>query len=55
MWPDLSQVSTFSLSMVEVLVFDEADRLFEMGFADQIHEIMSRVSPTRWVASCAPL
>ena len=43
----LMEVSTFSLTMVEMLVFDEADRLFEMGFADQIHEIMTRVAPIR--------
>jgi ATP-dependent RNA helicase DDX54/DBP10 len=29
-----------TLSQVQLCVFDEADRLFEMGFADQIKEIM---------------
>jgi len=37
----------FSLKTVEYLVFDEADRLFEMGFAGQIYDIMSRMSPSR--------
>jgi len=36
-----------NLSLVEYLVFDEADRLFEMGFSQQIGEIMGRVSPNR--------
>ncbi len=30
-----------SLRTVEYIVFDEADRLFEMGFAPDIHKIMS--------------
>lgn len=37
----------FSLNAVEYLVFDEADRLFEQGFADQLREILARVSPAR--------
>ncbi|GAB5367064.1 hypothetical protein AAMO2058_001197800 [Amorphochlora amoebiformis] len=37
----------FSLKSVEFLVFDEADRLFEMGFAGQIQDIMSRMSASR--------
>ena len=36
-----------SLSLVEYIVFDEADRLFEFGFADQINEILKRVSANR--------
>lgn len=43
----LMEVSSFSLAQVELLVFDEADRLFEMGFADQLREIMTKVSPDR--------
>lgn len=27
----------FRLSAVQIIVFDEADRLFEMGFAEQLH------------------
>jgi len=37
----------FSLKNVEYLVYDEADRLFEMGFAGQIHDIMARMSTQR--------
>ncbi|KCV70842.1 hypothetical protein H696_03199 [Fonticula alba] len=35
------------LLAVEYVVFDEADRLFEMGFAEQINEILSRLPPNR--------
>jgi len=36
-----------SLSLIEYLVFDEADRLFEMGFSQQIENIMQRVSENK--------
>ncbi|ORY95293.1 P-loop containing nucleoside triphosphate hydrolase protein [Syncephalastrum racemosum] len=35
------------LRSLEYVVFDEADRLFEMGFAVQLHEILSRLPPSR--------
>ncbi|XP_041915614.1 ATP-dependent RNA helicase DDX54 [Alosa sapidissima] len=35
------------LQNVEYVVFDEADRLFEMGFADQLQEIIRRLPDTR--------
>ncbi|KAL1919732.1 uncharacterized protein VTP21DRAFT_1663 [Calcarisporiella thermophila] len=35
------------LRSVEYIVFDEADRLFEMGFAVQLHEILHRLPPSR--------
>ncbi|KAK7895643.1 hypothetical protein WMY93_020968 [Mugilogobius chulae] len=35
------------LHSVEYIVFDEADRLFEMGFADQLQEIIQRLPDTR--------
>ncbi|CEM11820.1 unnamed protein product [Vitrella brassicaformis CCMP3155] len=35
------------LTRVQVLVFDEADRLFELGFSDQLREILSKVPSTR--------
>lgn len=41
----LREISTFKLNNVQLLVFDEADRLFEMGFAEQLNEIV-RECPT---------
>jgi len=41
----LVEVPDFSLNSVECVVFDEADRLFEMGFAQQINDI-TRTMPT---------
>lgn len=35
------------LSSIQYLVFDEADRLFEMGFAEQLHDILKRVPDSR--------
>jgi ATP-dependent RNA helicase DDX54/DBP10 len=35
------------LKRVEYCVFDEADRLFEEGFASQLHEILQRMSANR--------
>ena len=35
----LSEVAGFSLKACVYLVFDEADRLFEMGFADQLKQV----------------
>ncbi|XP_069668807.1 ATP-dependent RNA helicase DDX54 isoform X2 [Periplaneta americana] len=35
------------LHTVEYVVFDEADRLFEMGFGEQLHDIVSRLPETR--------
>ena len=37
----------FKLSSVDYIVFDEADRLFEMGFGDQIKEILDRLPEAR--------
>lgn len=34
-------------SSVEMIVFDEADRLFELGFKEQLNEILSRLSRRR--------
>eukprot|EP00731_Ephydatia_muelleri_P010952 Em0005g1538a len=36
----LSVEMELKLSTVEYVVFDEADRLFELGFADQLHNIL---------------
>ncbi|BGP41107.1 ATP-dependent RNA helicase dbp10 [Rhodotorula kratochvilovae] len=38
---------SYSLSAVQSLIIDEADRLFELGFAEQLHEILHRVPATR--------
>ena len=38
-----------SLRTVEYCVFDEADRLFEMGFATQLREILSKMNESRQV------
>lgn len=35
------------LRSVQYVVFDEADRLFEMGFATQLEEILHRLPPSR--------
>ncbi|RUS25867.1 P-loop containing nucleoside triphosphate hydrolase protein [Jimgerdemannia flammicorona] len=35
------------LKTVEYVVFDEADRLFEMGFSVQLHELLSRLPSSR--------
>lgn len=36
-----------NFSVPEVVVFDEADRLFELGFGDQLREIVSRLPSGR--------
>nr|KAJ3419096.1 ATP-dependent RNA helicase ddx54 [Polyrhizophydium stewartii] len=38
---------SMDMRTIEVVVFDEADRLFEMGFAEQLHEILHRLPATR--------
>jgi ATP-dependent RNA helicase DDX54/DBP10 len=43
----LQEVPDFTLKAVEVVVFDEADRLFEMGFAEQLREILRTVPERR--------
>lgn len=35
------------LRAIQYCVFDEADRLFELGFEQQLHEILHRMPPTR--------
>ena len=35
------------LAAVQYVVFDEADRLFEMGFADQLQDIIQRLPESR--------
>jgi superfamily II DNA/RNA helicase len=43
----LSEVPGFHLKNVEFAVFDEADRLFEMGFAEQLTDLISRMPEHR--------
>ena len=42
-----NEIESFSLRLVEKVVLDEADRLLEMGFQDQLSEIMKKVSQSR--------
>lgn len=43
----LHEIKTFHLKAIKYLVFDEADRLFEMGFAEQLNEIIKKCSADR--------
>ncbi|GAA5889458.1 hypothetical protein JCM5296_006367 [Sporobolomyces johnsonii] len=38
---------SLSLASVQSLIIDEADRLFELGFAEQLHELLHRIPATR--------
>lgn len=46
----LKEVEGMSLRTVEYCVFDEADRLFEMGFAAQLREILAKMNESRQVS-----
>ncbi|KAK4275966.1 hypothetical protein QN277_018974 [Acacia crassicarpa] len=43
----LSEIDDMSLRTVEYVVFDEADCLFGMGFAQQLHQILTRLGENR--------
>ncbi|VVA27959.1 PREDICTED: ATP-dependent RNA [Prunus dulcis] len=43
----LAEVDDMSLRTVEYVVFDEADCLFGMGFAEQLHKILGQLSENR--------
>ncbi|CAN8234348.1 unnamed protein product [Cochlearia groenlandica] len=43
----LDEVDNMSLRTVEYVVFDEADSLFGMGFAEQLHQILGQLSENR--------
>lgn len=43
----LSEVEDISLKTVEYVVFDEADCLFSMGFAEQLHKILAQLGENR--------
>ena len=40
---DLLEMGSISLKKVEVMVFDEADRMLDMGFAPEIDKILTYV------------
>jgi superfamily II DNA/RNA helicase len=51
----LEEVEGMGLGSIEYVVFDEADRLFEMGFADQVRRQGRRgVEPALCVLGCGP-
>ncbi len=39
--------SAFSVSSIEILVLDEADRMLEEGFADELNEILGKIPKSR--------
>ncbi|XP_073133429.1 putative DEAD-box ATP-dependent RNA helicase 29 [Henckelia pumila] len=43
----LEEVDDMSLRTVEYVVFDEADCLFSMGFAEQLHKILAQLGENR--------
>ncbi|MQM01700.1 hypothetical protein Taro_034464, partial [Colocasia esculenta] len=43
----LTEIEGMSLRTVEYVVFDEADSLFGMGFAEQLHKILSQLGENR--------
>lgn len=43
----LNELSEFTLGLVECVVFDEADRMFELGFAEQLRDILEGVPEGR--------
>ncbi|KAH9623651.1 hypothetical protein KSS87_019171 [Heliosperma pusillum] len=43
----LAEVDDMTLRTVEYVVFDEADSLFGMGFAEQLHQILNQLSENR--------
>lgn len=46
---DLFKERALDLSKVDLLVFDEADRMFDMGFIKDMHYILSKVNPKRQI------
>ncbi|KDO30101.1 hypothetical protein SPRG_05292 [Saprolegnia parasitica CBS 223.65] len=43
----LQEIPEFTLAAMEYVCFDEADRLFEMGFAEQLQEILTSMPASR--------
>lgn len=46
---DLFKEKMLDLSKVDILVFDEADRMFDMGFVKDMQYILSKVNPQRQI------
>lgn len=46
---DLMRSRMLNPEQIEILVFDEADRMFDMGFIDDMRFILQRVSPKRQI------
>lgn len=44
---DLSRQNAVKFSQIEMLVLDEADRMLDLGFIDDIHKILSLLPPKR--------
>ena len=49
----LLRKGALSLSSVRYLVLDEADKLLELGFLEQVDEILATWCVPRWVPRCA--
>ncbi|MTE25224.1 DEAD/DEAH box helicase, partial [Microbacterium sp. ZXX196] len=44
---DLMQQGLLSLSQIEILVLDEADRMLDMGFVNDVKKILTKVPKKR--------
>ena len=51
---DLSKKRAVNLSSIDVLVFDEADRMLDMGFKDEIRAVMSKLPKSTPEAKTRP-
>ncbi len=46
---DLFKEKALPLQNVDLLIFDEADRMFDMGFIDDMHYVLKKVNPKRQI------